>query len=138
MLALYGLTGNFNQGCLDALAGSTKMLERIEFLNKDIKDELDEPLRIGIDKHSGEAIADTMGPPKAPSLSAIADIIKMAARLGTKTKVLNCNIIVSSDTVRHAGLIPDLALEHQVDELERDGKISVLTLDSVYEIPEYH
>ena len=51
----------------------------------------------------------------APSLSAIADIIKIAARLGTKTKVLNCNIIVSSDTVRHAGLIPDLALEHQVD-----------------------
>ena len=138
LLALYGLDGKFQQGCRDVLAGAAEMLDRMELLNKRLKDELDEPLRIGIGIHSGEAIVGTMGPPKAPTLSAIGDNINIAARLEAKTKVFNCNIIVSSDTVRHAGLKPDPALEHKVDVRGRESKITVLALDSVNDIPGYN
>ena len=138
LLALYGLEGEFQQGCRDVLAGAAEMLDRLELLNKRLNHELDEPLRIGIGIHSGEAIVGTMGPPKAPTLSAIGDNINIAARLEAKTKVFKCNIIVSSDTVRHAGLIPDPTMEHKVAVRGRKGEITVLALDSVNDIPGFH
>ena len=138
LLALYGLEGKFQQGCRDALMGATEMLDRLELLNKRLSDELDEPLRIGIGIHSGEAIVGTMGPPKAPTLSAIGDNINIAARLEAETKVFKCNIIVSSDTIRHAGLIPDPTMEHKVALRGREGEITVLVMDSVNDIPGFH
>ena len=138
LLALYGLEGKFQQGCRDALTGATEMLDRLELLNKRLSDELDEPLRIGIGIHSGEAIVGTMGPPKAPTLSAIGDNINIAARLEAETKVFKCNIIVSSDTIRHAGLIPDPTMEHKVALRGREGEITVLVMDSVNDIPGFH
>ena len=138
LLALYGLEGKFQQGCCDALTGATEMLDRLELLNKRLSDELDEPLRIGIGIHSGEAIVGTMGPPKAPTLSAIGDNINIAARLEAETKVFKCNIIVSSDTIRHAGLIPDPTMEHKVALRGREGEITVLVMDSVNDIPGFH
>ncbi len=138
LLALYGLEGKFQQGCCDALTGATEMLDRLELLNKRLSDELDEPLRIGIGIHSGEAIVGTMGPPKAPTLSAIGDNINIAARLEAETKVFKCNIIVSSDTIRHAGLTPDPTMEHKVALRGREGEITVLVMDSVNDIPGFH
>ncbi len=138
LLALYGLEGKFQQGCRDALTGATEMLDRLELLNKRLSDELDEPLRIGIGIHSGEAIVGTMGPPKAPTLSAIGDNINIAARLEAETKVFKCNVIVSSDTIRHAGLIPDPTMEHKVALRGREGEITVLVMDSVNDIPGFH
>ena len=138
LLALYGLEGKFQQGCRDVLTGATEMLDRLELLNKRLSDELDEPLRIGIGIHSGEAIVGTMGPPKAPTLSAIGDNINIAARLEAETKVFKCNIIVSSDTIRHAGLIPDPTMEHKVALRGREGEITVLVMDSVNDIPGFH
>ena len=75
---------------------------------------------------------------RAPTLSAIGDNINIAARLEAKTKVFKCNIIVSSDTVRHAGLIPDPTMEHKVAVRGRKGEITVLALDSVNDIPGFH
>jgi adenylate cyclase len=138
LLALYGLKGEFQQGCRDALAGAAEILDRLVVLNKRLDDELDEPLRIGIGIHAGEAIVGTMGPPNAPTISAIGDNINIAARLEAKTKAFECNIIISSDTVRHAGLTPDPATEHRVGVRGREDEITVLALNSVNEISGFH
>ena len=138
LLALYGLEGDLQQGCRDALVGAAKIFDGLVVLNKRLEDELDEPLRIGIGIHVGEAIVGVMGPPTAPVLSAIGDNINIASRLEAKTKEFECNIIISSDTVRHAGLIPDPATEHRVDVRGREGEVTVLALNSPNDIPGFY
>jgi adenylate cyclase len=44
-----------------------------------------------------------MGPPTAPNYSAIGDCVNAAARLQTKTKELECILIVTDEVVQNAG-----------------------------------
>ena len=103
LMALYGLNTDLRSGCRDALSGAVKMQSRIDRMNEYLKEELDEPLRIGIGVHCGEAIVGTMGPPDAPNYSAIGDNINAAARLEALTKEFDVSLIVSKAVVSHAG-----------------------------------
>ena len=94
LMALYGLERGLKQGCLDVLRGAVDMQVRINDLNQKLKNELKEPLRIGIGVHCGQAIVGTMGPPTSPNYSAIGDCINAAARLEGKTKELECILVV--------------------------------------------
>jgi adenylate cyclase len=103
LLALYGLERGLKQGCLDVLRGAVDMQARINKLNQTLKNELKEPLKIGIGVHCGQAIVGTMGPPTSPNYSAIGDCINAAARLEGKTKELECILVVADDVVKNAG-----------------------------------
>ena len=103
LMALYGLNRGLPQGCRDALTGAVKMQERIEHLNDYFKEELDQPLRIGIGVHCGEAIVGTMGPPSSPNYSAIGDNVNAAARLESLSKDFECTLVVSSVVAGQTG-----------------------------------
>jgi len=103
LLALYGLERGLEQGCQDVLRGAIEMQEKIKQLNQKLKNELKEPLKIGIGIHCGVAIVGTMGPPTAPNYSAIGDCVNAAARLQTKTKELECILVVTDEVVQNAG-----------------------------------
>jgi adenylate cyclase len=103
LLALYGLERGLRQGCQDVLRGAMEMQERIIQLNQKLKNELKQPLKIGIGIHCGQAIVGTMGPPTAPNYSAIGDCVNSAARLQTKTKELDCVLVVTDEVVQNAG-----------------------------------
>jgi adenylate cyclase len=103
LLALYGLDRGLKQGCQDVLIGAIEMQEKINQLNQKLKNELKEPLKIGIGVHCGQAIVGTMGPPTAPNYSAIGDCVNAAARLQTKTKELECILMVTDKVVQNAG-----------------------------------
>jgi adenylate cyclase len=103
LLALYGLERGLEQGCQDVLRGAIEMQARIDQLNQKLKNELKEPLKIGIGIHCGVAIVGTMGPPTAPNYSAIGDCINAAARLQTETKELECILVVTDEVVQNAG-----------------------------------
>src|SRR5690606_28568736 len=62
LMALYGLAGDTRAGARQALAGGADMLRRLAVLNDVLRGELDEPLRIGVGIHCGDAIVGTMGP----------------------------------------------------------------------------
>jgi len=66
-------------------------------------DELEDPLRIGIGIHCGQAIVGTMGPPSSPNYSAIGDCVNAAARLEASSKELGCTLVVSDEVVHNAG-----------------------------------
>jgi adenylate cyclase len=104
LLALYGLERGLKQGCLDVLRGAVDMQVRIDGLNQKLKSELNEPLRIGIGIHCGQAIVGTMGPPTSPNYSAIGDCINAAARLEGQTKELECVLVVSDEVVQNAAV----------------------------------
>ena len=104
LLALYGLERGLKQGCLDVLRGAVDMQVRINQLNQELKNELKEPLKIGIGIHCGLAIVGTMGPPSSPNYSAIGDCINAAARLEGKSKELECILVVADEVVQNAGI----------------------------------
>ena len=103
LMALYGLNRGLQQGCHDALTGAVKMQARINQLNEYFKEELDQPLRIGIGLHCGEAIVGTMGPPSSPNYSAIGDNVNAAARLESLCKDFDCTLVVSTVVTEQAG-----------------------------------
>jgi adenylate cyclase len=103
LLALYGLKTSIESGCRDAFRGAAEMSRRLSLLNERLRPELDEPLRIGIGIHRGDAIVGTMGPPSTPMLSAVGDNINVAARLEQLTKSYDCTLVVSETTAKCAG-----------------------------------
>ena len=104
LMALYGLESDMAAGCRDAMRGAAAMAKRLESLNARLAEELQDPLRIGIGIHCGEAIVGTMGPPSSPNFSAIGDNINIAARLEAQCKTYGVALVVSKQAVRHAGI----------------------------------
>jgi adenylate cyclase len=104
LMALYGMESGLAQGSLEAIRGAAEMSRRLARLNHRLAGELEQPLRVGIGIHCGEAIVGTMGPPSSPNLSAVGDNVNVAARLEGQTKVFECTLVVSAETARHAEL----------------------------------
>ncbi|HXU41537.1 MAG TPA: adenylate/guanylate cyclase domain-containing protein [Burkholderiales bacterium] len=125
LLALYGLASDLPQACRDALRGAAEMQRRIERLSASLADELAAPMRIGIGMHAGVAIVGTMGPPAEPIHSAIGDNINIAARFEGMTKIYHCVLVVSADTLRHAGIEPKDAPLHHVRVRGRNERVDV-------------
>jgi adenylate cyclase len=128
LLALYGLESDLPAACRDAMRGAAEMQRRIEVLSRSLAADLAEPLRIGIGAHAGVAIVGTMGPPEASIHSAIGDNINIAARFEGMTKAYNCVMVVSADTLAHAGLDPRGAAVHRVKVRGRSERITVYAL----------
>src|SRR5205814_4832883 len=108
LMALYGLdAADPATGPADALRGAREMLMRLEQLNRELKNELTQPLQIGIGIHYSEAIVGMMGPPRSMIITAIGDTVNTTARLESLTKDYGCPIIISRRAAEVAGL--DLA-----------------------------
>jgi adenylate cyclase len=134
LMALYGLYGDDPaRGPADAIRGAREMLMRLEQLNRKLKGELPQPLRIGIGIHYAEAIVGAMGPPKAQAITAIGDTANTAARLESLTKEYGCSLVVSRRAAEVAGL--DVAGE-QLHEAPVKGRVQSVQFYALQTIPE--
>jgi len=130
LMALYGLEpARKAEACRDALAGAGEMLRRVERLNRTLHSEFGEQIRIGIGIHGGDAIVGTMGPPKTPLLTAVGDNINIAARLEAQTKALDCDLIVSVETLDAAGIEYSRDQVRRVDVRGRDKQVRACVFD---------
>ncbi|MBT3358778.1 MAG: 2Fe-2S iron-sulfur cluster binding domain-containing protein [Rhodospirillales bacterium] len=131
LMALYGLEDGVTAGSRQALAGAAQMFARLDTLNRRLKNELAEPLRMGIGIHVGEAIVGVMGPPKAPLLSAIGDNINIAARLESQTKEFDCPLVVSADLLARVGIDTSSFAKHKVTVKGREAPIDVFAISDL-------
>jgi adenylate cyclase len=105
LMALYGLyEDDPTRGAANALRGAREMLAAVDQLNYRLRNDLKEPLRIGIGIHYGEAIVGAMGPPRSQIITAIGDTVNTCARLESLTKEFNCAMIVSRPAAEAGGL----------------------------------
>jgi len=135
LLALYGLENGLEQGCKDVLRGARTMQERIGQLNQKLKNELKEPLKIGIGIHCGQAIVGTMGPPTAPNYSAIGDCVNAAARLQEKAKELESVLVVSDEVVQNAGVDFDRFPSQNIGLRGKQQSVLVYVVKNPLEVP---
>ncbi len=135
IMALFGIEHGPQRGCRDALMAARMMSERLAALNASLRAELDGPLRIGIGIHAGPTIVGEMGYGAAAAITAIGDAVNTASRLEELTKTYVCELIVSDETVRRAGL--DLSRSRR-EEIEIRGKreaLAIRTLVRASELP---
>jgi adenylate cyclase len=105
LMALYGLDAAAQTaGPLDAIRGAREMLRRLDQLNRQLREDLVEPMRIGIGIHYGEAIVGAMGPPRSQIMTAIGDTVNICARLESLTKDYDCAVIISRRAAQAAAL----------------------------------
>jgi adenylate cyclase len=131
LMALYGLDPARKQSaCRDALVGARDMFRRVEQLNRQLQVEFGESVKMGIGIHGGEAIVGTMGPPKTPLLTAVGDNINIAARLEAQTKALQCDLIVSADTLARESIPFAEAASLEIELRGRRDRVRVCSFDS--------
>lgn len=104
VMALFGLKGDPAAACRMALDAARRMAIAIDALNESLSGDLDVPLRIGIGLHSGVAIVGELGYGASRSLTAIGDSVNTASRLEPMTKDFGCELVVSDDLAKRAGI----------------------------------
>ena len=135
VMALFGADTEPEEGCRRALTAAKRMGEALDELNETLKDDLAEPLRIGIGIHLGSVIVGEMGFAEATSFTAIGDAVNTASRLETATKVFQCQLIVSTEVPERAGV--DLSA-HPIEEITVRGRsqpILVHTIKQAGDLP---
>jgi adenylate cyclase len=125
VMALFGVTSGPDRGCRQALAGARAMAAQIEELNHSLTNDLDEPLRIGIGIHTGPAIVGEMGYADAVSMTAIGDAVNTASRLETLTKEHHCQLIISAQVERRAGVDLSAYASHQIEVRGRSEPLTI-------------
>ena len=128
VMALFGTHQSIEEGCKSALVGAAKMIEMLEALNEYLKADLKEPLRIGIGIHCGSAIVGEMGYSKTTSLTAIGDVVNTASRLQSLTKDYKCQLVISEDVSKYAGLMSE---NYDAHEIKVRGKSTQLNIFSI-------
>jgi adenylate cyclase len=104
VMALFGIEGSPENGCRSALEAARRMAVGLKELNENLKNDLPEPLRIGIGIHVGNVIVGDMGYAGARSVTAIGDPVNTASRLETMNKEYTSQLIVSDSVTNHAGM----------------------------------
>jgi adenylate cyclase len=113
-LALFGLNTNPHTACRQALLAAALIATNIDELNRSLSHDLVKPIRFGIGIHGGEVIIGDIGSPDHQVFTALGDAVNVAARLQDMTKGLACEVILSEEVYKTAGLPVDLLPEQEL------------------------
>jgi adenylate cyclase len=135
VMALFGIESGMagddgKRACAQALEAARRMSVNLDELNGHLKADLKQPLRIGIGIHFGPVIVGDMGYGANQHLTAIGDAVNTASRLETATKELDCQLVISEQVARRAGLDFDTARLHPLMVRGREQTLGVLALKS--------
>ena len=137
VMALFGTKTDIAAGARDALTAARNMSLKLRDLNRQLAEELEEPLRIGIGIHAGPAIIGEMGYGAATGLTAIGDSVNIASRLEAMTKEYGAQLIFSEDVATQAGVETDGLGVHQIEVRGRKEGVKIFVTEdaATLEIP---
>jgi adenylate cyclase len=127
VLALFGLRSEARQASRQAMKAAIGIGFNIGALNRFLARDLDEPIRFGIGIHAGTAIVGDIGYQDHTVFTAIGDPVNTAARLQDQSKALVCEVVISEEVYRGAGLAEDALPQREVFVAGREGPIRVWT-----------
>jgi adenylate cyclase len=98
IMALFGVPVlNDPDHTLHAVQAAAAMMSALETLNRKLVQDGSEPIRIGVGIHSGEAVVGNIGAFEKMDYTAIGDVINTAARIESITRILDANVLISSE-----------------------------------------
>lgn len=109
IMAIFGMETTPTEGARRAIAAARAMGGVLDSLNQSLREELPEPLSMGIGIHSGPAILGRIGAAhrteSVARLTALGETVNIASRLEQKTKDLGVQVAVSTETLTLSGLL---------------------------------
>ena len=125
LLAVFGLKSDPVEACRAAVAACAAISAKVDVLNHALAQGPVAPVRFGIGINAGIVIAGEIGYERHAQFTVIGDAVNVAARLQDLTRALDCEVLMSEEVYRRAGLPPDALPAHEVDARGRDGKVRV-------------
>jgi adenylate cyclase len=135
VMALFGIESGLEAGCRQALAAARAIGEHIADLSRDLAADLAAPLRIGIGIHAGPAVVGRMGWGPSFYLTAVGDTVHVAARLEQATKDYGCELVVSEEVARRAGVDLTGFPARELNVRHRAGAVNVRLIERVADLP---
>lgn len=136
VMALFGAATGPEEACRRALTAAREMGAALEELNASLRNDLGEPLRIGIGVHLGSVIMGEMGFGAATSFTAIGDAVNTASRIETATKDYGCQLVVSEEVARRAGVDLGTHALHALAVRGRSEPVAVRAVPRAADLPE--
>ncbi len=136
VMALFGVDSGPQQGCRQALAAAQAMLDQVNVLSQNLAEYLAEPLAIGVGIHCGPAVVGRMGYGRATSVTAIGDTVNVASRLQDLTKQFKCQLVISEEVAKQAGVEVSTLPRHEVTVRNRGAVLAVYAVGDVSKIAE--
>jgi adenylate cyclase len=131
VMALFGVQTEPAQGCRQALAATVAIVRGLAELSQSLVEELEEPLRIGLGIHTGPVVVGRMGRGVALYLTAVGDTVHVASRLQELTKFYGCQLVISDQVARYAGIDVSAFPRHELTVRERREPIGIRIIDDV-------
>lgn len=113
-MALFGINGNLEDGCRQAVRAAAGIIDGIDELNRQLSQDLTIPLRIAIGIHAGPAVVGTLGYGNARNLTAIGDTVNVASRLETTAKELDMPLVMSEPVATLSNLDVTMAETREI------------------------
>lgn len=141
VMALFGVETDFPTGLRQALATIVALAEEMETVNKDLANQLDAPLQIGIGLHGGPSILGRIGldgrSGVESGLTALGDVVNVASRLETATKDEGVFALVSHHVLATAGIEPtEIGATRELLVRGRAAPLSVTAIGNVATLAE--
>ncbi|MBX9710596.1 MAG: adenylate/guanylate cyclase domain-containing protein [Xanthobacteraceae bacterium] len=127
-LALFGLHTGRQAACRQAIRAAAAIADYVDELNRFLGDDVPEPLRFGIGIHAGEVIIGDIGSHDHTVFTALGDAVNVTARLQDMTKSLLCEVIISEEVRKTAGLPEDALPRVEVEIRGRADQMVVRTV----------
>ena len=106
VMALFGLKAGRAEACRQAIRAAEAMTAELVEINRSLRHELPQPLRIGIGIHVGHAIVGEMGAGSAITITAVGDTVNAASRIESLTKDFDAELVISAEVAEAAGYTP--------------------------------
>jgi adenylate cyclase len=125
ILALFGLDKDPATACRQTINAVERIAANVEQLNRDLAHDLREAIRYGIGVNGGEVIIGDIGYRDNFVFTALGDPVNVAARLQDTAKALGCEVVISEEVCRGAGLASDALATREVAIRGRDRSMTV-------------
>ena len=136
VMALFGVEGDPDKGCRQALMAARAIAASLVDLNANLKEDLDEAIRIGIGIHAGPVIVGEMGYAAVRSVTAIGDAVNTASRLETANKDFHSQLVVSVEVVSRAAVDLSQFPRHDIEVRGRAAAVSVHVIEDATRLPD--
>jgi adenylate cyclase len=134
VMALFGIDAGPEDGCRQALSAAKRMVEQVEILSRALAEDLPEPLKIGVGIHCGPAVVGRMGYGETVHVTAIGDTVNVASRLQDLTKEYHCQLVVSDEVAKRAGLNGGDFPRHELTVRNRSEALAILVVENVEQL----
>jgi adenylate cyclase len=142
LLALFGLNTDPATACRQALNAAAMVAGNVDHLNQMFAEAERTPIRFGIGIHAGEVIIGDIGYRDTIVFTALGDTVNVTARLEEMTKELGCQVVLSDEVRKKAGMAADalpsieIAIRGRDDPIIAHTAVKAETLSSILDTSE--